>query len=93
MLTELKNGSYIAEVITSKGEALVTKHAECFKEVSGSDDKTLAENKFPQPQLSFDKTKVKKWIDNNFESEFWGPHGDQCLGCGQCTFVCPTCHC
>lgn len=93
MLTELKNGSYIAQPITGKGEELISKYADCFKETASSDDKTAAENKFPQPQLSFDKTKVKEWLDKNFVNEFWAPHGDMCLGCGQCTFVCPTCHC
>lgn len=38
---------------------------------------------------------VKEWLDQhaNFEDELWARLGEKCLGCGACTFVCPTCHC
>nr|WP_122013616.1 4Fe-4S dicluster domain-containing protein [Maliibacterium massiliense] len=28
-----------------------------------------------------------------FNSEMWAPLSEACLGCGTCTFVCPTCQC
>ena len=28
-----------------------------------------------------------------FESDVWGELSQTCLGCGTCTYVCPTCHC
>jgi ferredoxin len=36
---------------------------------------------------------VKTWLDENFVNEFWSQPGELCLGCAQCTFVCPVCHC
>lgn len=32
-------------------------------------------------------------IEANLESEHWEEVGKRCLGCGNCTMVCPTCFC
>ncbi|MEO5350973.1 MAG: 4Fe-4S dicluster domain-containing protein [Magnetococcus sp. YQC-3] len=42
-----------------------------------------------------DPRQIKTWLDNpaNFDDELWARLGEKCLGCGACTFVCPTCHC
>ena len=39
--------------------------------------------------------KIKGWLDDkgNFEHPVWKEMTDKCVGCGGCTFVCPTCHC
>lgn len=36
---------------------------------------------------------VKEWLDNNFQWPYWQELARRCLGCGICTYVCPTCHC
>jgi ferredoxin len=38
---------------------------------------------------------VRAWLDElaNFDDEMWQRLGEKCLGCGACTFECPTCHC
>ena len=28
-----------------------------------------------------------------YESDFWDRDHERCLGCGTCTYLCPTCHC
>ena len=37
--------------------------------------------------------KVKGWLEAHFEDPFWEEKTFQCIGCGTCTFLCPTCHC
>ena len=32
-------------------------------------------------------------LKENFNSEKWAELSESCLGCGTCTFVCPTCQC
>ncbi len=32
-------------------------------------------------------------LDQMADSDFWGDVHEKCLGCGICTFLCPTCHC
>lgn len=38
---------------------------------------------------------LRDWLDDgaNFDDEMWHRLGERCLGCGACSFVCPTCHC
>jgi sulfhydrogenase subunit beta (sulfur reductase) len=37
--------------------------------------------------------KVQAWLDAHFEDPLWEEKTFQCIGCGTCTFLCPTCHC
>jgi len=47
----------------------------------------------PEVAARFDSEKIKTWLDENFESDFWTDVSLKCLGCGACSFLCPTCHC
>jgi ferredoxin len=35
----------------------------------------------------------KEKLDGIFEEEIWETITNNCLGCGACTYLCPTCHC
>ena len=36
---------------------------------------------------------IEKRLDFMVESPFWDRTHEKCIGCGVCTFLCPTCHC
>jgi ferredoxin len=36
---------------------------------------------------------MKEKLDGIFEEEVWETITNNCLGCGACTYLCPTCHC
>ncbi|OGW33116.1 MAG: hypothetical protein A2X59_11425 [Nitrospirae bacterium GWC2_42_7] len=40
-----------------------------------------------------DTTDLTKILDMEFQSEVWKHWGQQCLACGTCSNVCPTCYC
>lgn len=40
-----------------------------------------------------DTTDLTKILDMEFHSDVWKKWGDQCLSCGTCANVCPTCYC
>lgn len=42
--------------------------------------------------VKLDAMKLKKKLDN-FDASFWQTLHQKCLGCGVCTYFCPTCHC
>ena len=87
-LTPLEGGSFAAEALTDKGEALVTAHAQLFVEGNAAPLPLAA------PALDkLDLKKIKAWLDNNFESPFWQEIAARCAGCGACAFLCPACHC
>jgi len=80
------NGNIAIETLTEKGDALI--------------DKTNAAAEAPPAEVStadvpvlFDLEKIKPWLDEHFEDEFWQEMSLKCVGCGTCTFLCPTCHC
>jgi sulfhydrogenase subunit beta (sulfur reductase) len=44
-------------------------------------------------QTQINVTIVPELMNLEFESEVWQKWGDQCLSCGSCAMVCPTCYC
>ena len=43
------------------------------------------------PGIEIDGLKEK--LDRSFENPIWQELTEKCLGCGVCTYLCPTCHC
>ena len=88
-LTPLEGESFGALALTDKGEALLKSHPQLFVDASNVKPLPLA-----QPELEkLDLAKIKGWLEQNFESEFWQEIAARCAGCGACAFICPACHC
>jgi len=94
-LIDLDDNKFLAEILTEKGQKLIAGAGE-FKTASDSD--TAAAEKArkaagPSPEFTVDLEKVKTNLDHAFEHEMWDKVHERCLGCGICTYLCPTCHC
>ena len=83
---------------TEKGEKLLSSLDAITEE---SDDKAVEEqkkeinkimDKLPLKDLTTDKFGAGK-TKEYFDSPAWDELSSHCLGCGTCTFVCPTCQC
>jgi len=96
MFTELGD-KYFVEVNTEKGRSLVDAYGQFFgtqdtdqlAKAKEEHEKKLSEQFVRKVALDG----VKEVLDNNFELPYWEKVFKKCLGCGTCTFVCPTCHC
>ena len=88
LLLKRDEESFYARVITPKGEEICSQAEELFEDTS---DK--APEGFEGPEIKTGLEHIKPWLDSNFEDEMWDELGLRCLGCGSCTYVCPTCHC
>ena len=60
-------------------------------------EKIKADAKKVLEKLSYAKLDMSRFKPENlnelFASPLWQPMSEACLGCGACTFVCPTCQC
>ncbi len=84
-----EDGEFLMQVNTEKGRRFIERLGNVVQ--PAPDDTELP----PAPELlpRFDADKVKCWLDANFESEFWLEASLKCVGCGACSYLCPTCHC
>lgn len=94
LLTDLGN-RYLVEVLTDKGNTLVATAADLFTDDDGSGLTAKEKAVLPakEKQMKIDLKGVKAIMDNIFEHPIWENESLRCIGCGTCTFVCPTCHC
>jgi sulfhydrogenase subunit beta (sulfur reductase) len=88
--------NYLLEVITLKGEKLLSEIKELLDDAD--DDAIKAREKI----ASEAKAKIKRSVDHEgipaglpglWEDPLWGKVSVSCIGCGTCTYLCPTCHC
>ena len=86
---------------TEKGSALL-ESLSALTEACGGEDETAVERHkelsherlsgLPLAELSADRFGADK-TDAFFNYPAWKTLSEACLGCGTCTFVCPTCQC
>jgi len=85
---------YLVETITERGEQLIS-GSTFLRQATPEDAATKAEIATSAEQMvSGPNTEgIKELLDERFESTFWDEVHRSCLGCGICTYLCPTCHC
>jgi formate hydrogenlyase subunit 6/NADH:ubiquinone oxidoreductase subunit I len=87
LLSRLQNGDYHADILTEKGNEIVTSLADLFEPVSAEKEIiTEVAQKFSYEQ-------VTSKLATAFEHPFWVENSLRCIGCGACAYVCPTCAC
>jgi len=97
LLTRVKGERFLVEAPTEKGQALLGLSEQLFEDAPRADaeaEKAAAlasvGEKLPK---RLDLERVRTWLDANFEEDYWQEASLPCIGCGTCTFYCPTCHC
>jgi ferredoxin len=91
-LIPLANDNFGVRIISDKGKELISKYESYFTNGDSEESENVLSS-IPIPEKKFNAENVKSWLDKNFESEFWNTTAEMCLGCSQCAFVCPVCHC
>ena len=95
-LTDLGD-SYAVDAGSDEGEALLAQHArtaEATRDDIARLNRVLSE-KWPRftYKLDFDASELPSLMAMSYKNPLWDELGNKCLGCGQCTIVCPTCYC
>ena len=90
--------AFYFDAVTEKGKALLEKlngvTEGCDDSAVNAQKKEINEilNKLPLKDLKADAFGKDK-TDEYFDRPEWKTLSESCLGCGTCTFVCPTCQC
>jgi ferredoxin len=82
-------GQALMQVCSDKGARFIEKLGDIAKPAPAGTELPTP----PEVKAKFAPEKIKKWLDENFEGDFWDDISLKCLGCGTCSFLCPTCHC
>lgn len=94
----LADGKYYFEANTDKGKAFVENAKSALEDADTSAveacRKNIAEKveKLPFAHLDLSKFQGKDML-KIFNSKIWDKVSEPCVGCGTCTYVCPTCMC
>ena len=95
LLTDIGD-KYFVEVTSDKGSKLIDDSSKLFKPAKESDlkNKKEVEKKAVDMISRNQKTEgIVEKLDKIFENPFWKEVAFKCVGCGTCTYLCPTCHC
>jgi ferredoxin len=90
---------YYFNPLTAKGDAFVEEFKECFSEEDDAPvEKQKAETldkieKLPFVNLNMEGFGVEEKLKAIFDRPEWEDLSSTCIGCGTCTYVCPTCQC
>lgn len=91
------SGLYL-EAKTEKGEALIGRISYMLEETDGAEATEQGRrchemmDRLPLAGLTPESFGGERMMEH-FSSEKWASLSESCLGCGTCTFVCPTCQC
>lgn len=95
LLTDIGDKYYV-EVTSDKGKQLTKGLSTLFKPAKESDEKKKKETEKKSIDMisRYQKTDgITEKLDKIFENPFWKEVAFKCIGCGTCTYLCPTCHC
>lgn len=87
---------YLFQSLTDKGSRLEKVLASYLEEATSGDEEKAAsmeEDAKAKIVRSIDPQGIQEKLPTLWEHPLWKRVSDACLGCGICTFLCPTCHC
>jgi len=89
VMAHLADGFLHLEARTEKGRALLDKGKDLLEE----SDMGAPIKQFKQTDFGIDIHDLPENLKNRFDDPAWDKLYRSCLGCGVCTYVCPTCYC
>ena len=94
LVTELGD-DLLFEVCSEKGGAFLETYQTFFQPPTGEhlQRRDAQAAQAVEALHEFDIEGIKTKLDRLFEEQVWETLTNTCLGCGVCTYLCPTCHC
>ena len=95
LLLEDINEKYLIEILSEQGAKLV-EHIPWLKDAENADferAKKISEEAESTIKLKIAVEGLRKKFDSMFDAPLWDQIYQKCIGCGVCTYLCPTCWC
>jgi ferredoxin len=84
----------LLEAVTPKGEGFLESLGETVAaQASDNEARKTVSAKAVEKVRKLDTAGLKEALEKSFDSPVWSSVAEICLGCGLCTYQCPTCHC
>jgi sulfhydrogenase subunit beta (sulfur reductase) len=83
---------YLFEAVTKRGQALIDDLPQA-EPGQVTKLKQVQNQSIAGMQKPFDSTGLRDHLYAMFEDKYWREVSQSCLGCGVCTFLCPSCFC
>lgn len=96
LLTELSDGTFLAEAHTDAGRELLAGIPEAQRNLVAAQPaevRGLREAARQAVPRRFEVEDVRQALTRRFGDPLWERAARSCVACGTCAFVCPTCHC
>jgi len=91
--TTQKDEAVYLEAVSERGENFLEK-LDKSTESEGESNTPNLEGEIHQKDVEkLSPEKIKDIMENLYDSPIWAEFAMRCLGCGICTYYCPTCHC
>ncbi len=92
LLTPIGEDRYLAEILSERGKSIVVSAPELFSEASSA-DASEKEARLARVEPQFDIHRLVKNVEVSFDDDIYLEQSLRCLGCGVCSYVCPSCTC
>ncbi len=83
--------AYTVKAISDKGKKFLEAHAAVFTAGKAAEDALFMPEKIKEVDLAKVSARLKD--KGHYDDPVWAALTRKCIGCGACTFVCPTCRC
>lgn len=97
LLTDIGNSSYMVTVGSEAGAQILAKYAQVREPTVAeiARQKQLRDETLGKYHMFLDmpRDKIPNLLDNNYDNPYWAWRSENCLNCGSCIMVCPTCFC
>ncbi len=90
VMAYLRNGNVLLEARNDKGRALLEQAGDLLQDGSAE---SVEKKEVKTADFGLNLEGLPENLKERFEDPAWDELYKSCLGCGVCTYVCPTCYC
>ena len=82
-----------AKVITEKGKEFLARYKKFCSPSAGGNWAARAKKAVSKIKSDLPEEDIRSRLDDLFENDIWEAVSRKCIGCGACSYLCPTCYC